>query len=610
MESYSPVVHERARRRVEAKGWRPRNCVWEVTLECNLRCGHCGSRAGKARADELSTTEALRVVGELAVLGTELLTLSGGEPTLREDWDIIAKAATERGVLVNMVTNGVYGSGRSASEIARRAKAAGMTNVGISVDGPKEVHDSIRGAGTYEKTLNSIREFTNEGVRVAVLTTINRMNFPVLEQIKALVQESGATMWRLQLGKPMGSLSDHMDWVIAPRQVPELVRRLATMKSQGGVSLAIGDSIGYYGPHDKVLRGWGWRQRNECWQGCQAGMHAIGIEANGGIKGCLSLQAKVGEADPFVEGNVRETSLLELWNRPGVFAYNRDFELDQLSGECRKCSKAKVCRGGARCVTSAVGDMSDNPYCAWRYEDHFSLGEAVRGSAVGAAAALWISMGLGGCDKDGPAPEKDVVSDVAKDLGVDSCCDPEYGTIPDFDMIDNKPSDAINCEEVCCECDYGVLPDEVRDACCKPAKDITTADQLPDGCCQPEYGIEPDVIFDTYTDNNVTDVTGDTTKPDAINCADVCCECDYGVLPDDVYQACCQPEYGVEVDVVPQDVASDVAPDAVNCDDVCCDCEYGIIPDEVYEACCKDPCENVCCECDYGAPPPPGCCDK
>ncbi|NVB81718.1 MAG: heme biosynthesis protein, partial [Kofleriaceae bacterium] len=42
--------------------------VWEITLACDLACGHCGSRAGRARPDELSTAEALSLVDQLADL--------------------------------------------------------------------------------------------------------------------------------------------------------------------------------------------------------------------------------------------------------------------------------------------------------------------------------------------------------------------------------------------------------------------------------------------------------------------------------------------------------------------------------------------------------------
>ena len=62
--------------------------VWETTLRCNLNCLHCGSRAGRARPDELLTSEALDVIDELVEVGIDEVTFAGGEPFLRPDWPI------------------------------------------------------------------------------------------------------------------------------------------------------------------------------------------------------------------------------------------------------------------------------------------------------------------------------------------------------------------------------------------------------------------------------------------------------------------------------------------------------------------------------------------
>ena len=50
-------------------GYVPRSVVWELTLACDLACRHCGSRAGGARPDELSTEEAKDLVRQMADLG-------------------------------------------------------------------------------------------------------------------------------------------------------------------------------------------------------------------------------------------------------------------------------------------------------------------------------------------------------------------------------------------------------------------------------------------------------------------------------------------------------------------------------------------------------------
>src|SRR5258706_4712396 len=67
-------------------GVRPIYAVWEITLACDLACRHCGSRAGKARPDELSTAECLDLVRQMKELGVFEVTLIGGEADLRDDW--------------------------------------------------------------------------------------------------------------------------------------------------------------------------------------------------------------------------------------------------------------------------------------------------------------------------------------------------------------------------------------------------------------------------------------------------------------------------------------------------------------------------------------------
>ena len=71
-----PVPRQRSER--DYRDFVPVHVVWELTLACNLKCSHCGSRAGKRRPDELTTAEALAVVDQLARLGTRELTIIGG----------------------------------------------------------------------------------------------------------------------------------------------------------------------------------------------------------------------------------------------------------------------------------------------------------------------------------------------------------------------------------------------------------------------------------------------------------------------------------------------------------------------------------------------------
>lgn len=564
-----------AARRVDAMGWRPRNCVWELTLGCNLRCKHCGSRAGKVRTGELSLAECLDVVDQLADLGCELVTLSGGEPTLKKGWDTIARAITDRDIYVNMVTNGVYRDEVGARDVAARAREAGMCNVAVSVDGPQAIHDHLRGPGSFAATLGSIGHFRAAGLPVAVMTTVSRLSLPHLSGIRQLAMDAGATMWRLQLAKPMGSMSEHRDLAIEPRDLLELMPLLARLKKEGGIHVAVGDSIGYYGPYDKVLRGRGWRGRRECWKGCQAGMQAIGIEADGGVKGCLSLQARWGEGDPFIEGNLRQSTLAAIWNAPGAFAFNRDTGPEALTGGCRACRYGSLCRGGARCVSAAfLGKLTEDPYCWYRVASDESARHTGGVTRWAAAAGTALALSAAGCSTSsggqstGGGSNADVIEDVAE---ADAIAGSDVAT--DATPIDD-PGQALDADDPGPD---AVDPSDVApDA--TPVDDLAPVDDAgPDATEEevsvgPEYGVFPDI----HTPDATPDVTLDAT-PDATLDADT----------------------------------SDVAdPDAIDCTEVCCECEYGVIPEEVWEKCCApDPCADACCECDYGDPPPPECCE-
>ncbi len=78
--------------------------VWEITMNCNMRCKHCGSACDGPLPDELTHEEALDLCDTLGRLGLRRMTLSGGEPFTRQDWHIIAARLVQHKITTN-VTN-------------------------------------------------------------------------------------------------------------------------------------------------------------------------------------------------------------------------------------------------------------------------------------------------------------------------------------------------------------------------------------------------------------------------------------------------------------------------------------------------------------------------
>ena len=127
---------------------------------------------------ELPTDEALAVIDEVCNLGVPFFDLSGGEPLLRKDLSLLAKRAASHGCLVSMNTNGTLLTRDRASEIADAFDV-----VVVSVDGPKEIHDKLRGvAGAYDKAIEAIRLLKARGVRVGVNSVATPENIEILPQ--------------------------------------------------------------------------------------------------------------------------------------------------------------------------------------------------------------------------------------------------------------------------------------------------------------------------------------------------------------------------------------------------------------------------------------------
>jgi radical SAM protein with 4Fe4S-binding SPASM domain len=341
------------------RAWRPIYAVWEITLKCDLACRHCGSRAGRPRPDELTTPEALDVVRQMADLGVKEVTLIGGEAYLRDDWTLLVRAIRRRGMLCSITTGGRA----FTAERARAAKEAGVQAVSVSIDGTRETHDRVRAlSGSFDAAMASVRNLREAGLPVYANTQINRWNVGELEAVFDVLVEHGARAWLMQITTAMGRAADEEDLLLEPYQVLDVVPRLARLKvraAQEKIRLFPGNNIGYFGPHETVLRS---TMPDKHGGACGAGRLTLGLEANGDVKGCPSLPT----AD-YVGGNVRDHSLREIWEQTAPLRFMRDRTVDDLWGFCRTCYYAEACLAGCNWTTHVLlGRTGNNPYCHHR----------------------------------------------------------------------------------------------------------------------------------------------------------------------------------------------------------------------------------------------------
>jgi radical SAM protein with 4Fe4S-binding SPASM domain len=349
---------------------KPIYAVWEITLRCDHACDHCGSRAVKARPDELSTDEMFDVADRLVAMGSREVTLIGGEAYLRPDCPDLVHRLASQGVRVTMQTGG---RGLTA-ERCKVLKDAGIAAIGVSIDGPPEIHDLLRASkGSHAAALRALDHCRDHGIVTSSNMQVNRLSWHFLRQTFEEVKAHGIRAWRCQLTVPMGRAADRPEWLLEPWRILEVIDTLAAMKTEEAertraagrpieqmVNITLGNNIGYYGPHEELLRSLPGLS-SQYWSGCAAGKYTIGIESDGRVKACPSLPTH-----PYTGGNLREIPLEQLWETPEL-RFARDRTPDELWGFCKGCYYADVCMAGCSWTSHVtLGKRGNMPWCYHR----------------------------------------------------------------------------------------------------------------------------------------------------------------------------------------------------------------------------------------------------
>ena len=328
-----------------------RSCVWEITLACCFSCRHCGSRAGAARPNELSTDECLDVAAQLAGLGCRRVSLIGGEVFMRSDWAEIARALISRGIKVCIITNGFV----FTDALIDKIKSVGLESVAVSLDGSRDVHDGFRQPGSYERAMNAMDRLASEGIPVSVITTLNSENTGCLEEMYDVLHGKDIFTWQLQACSPMGNAAElGTDYRIDFGRVIRFVED----HMDAPFAIGIADNIGYFTESEGSLRGN--RSGHAFFRGCKAGLESIGIDSVGNVRGCESMYDEA-----FNEGNIRKRTLRDIWEDPDSFSYNRHFTPDLLTGACASSEYGSRCAAGCRSYNYFTGGkLYESKHCA------------------------------------------------------------------------------------------------------------------------------------------------------------------------------------------------------------------------------------------------------
>ena len=140
-----------------------------VTKFCNLTCFYCYAEdiLNKKEVEEFSFEELINIIDQVYESGCRWINILGGEPLLRNDIEELIDYMKQKGMLVEMTTNGYF--------IKKRISALKkIDHLAISLDGNKESNDRARGEDSFEKIVEGIEYAVQNGIKVRIHATLSK----------------------------------------------------------------------------------------------------------------------------------------------------------------------------------------------------------------------------------------------------------------------------------------------------------------------------------------------------------------------------------------------------------------------------------------------------
>ena len=345
--------------------------VWNMGRRCNLRCVHCYAQSKDIEyEDELTTEQGKELIDDLAEFGSPVILFSGGEPTMRKDLPELAEYAKSKGMRAVISTNGTL----IDEKMAKVLKKIGLSYVGISLDGTREINDKFRGIpGAFDAAIDGLRNCRKEDIKVGLRFTINKKNVADIPAIFDLIEEEGiprVCFYHLvYAGRGTKLVEDDLTHEESRAALDLIMDRTKALHDKGMPVEVLTVDNHCDGPYVylRLLKEDPERAKEvyDLLMMNQGNSTGIGI-------GCVSWDGSV-HPDQFWRhysfGNVKDRKFSEIWTDTSdeLMAGLKDRKplIKANADRCAKCKWLEICNGNFRVRAEAIYDnvWADDPAC-------------------------------------------------------------------------------------------------------------------------------------------------------------------------------------------------------------------------------------------------------
>ena len=323
------------------------NAQWSVTGGCNYRCKHCFMSAPDCTFGHISTEKCLEICRQLGECGIRDVSLTGGEPLIREDFLRIIDALLEDDVTPSgILTNGALVTEELLDALISRGVRPSFQ---LSYDGVGW-HDWLRGVdGAEEKLLHAFELLRARGLRFTCAMTLHKHNVHTIRETVLKIAEYGGGSLKINVATPDGEWKRQTENALTTEEGYQAYLDYLPQYIADGMPISItldGAFTNYKNGNSFAIFDKGENDFNESACVCGAMRRSVYISPTGEVYPCQTMMDMESKDFP----NLFDTPLSEilLESHYSVCSTCSVQEYSEHNEKCASCEYFKRCRGGCR----------------------------------------------------------------------------------------------------------------------------------------------------------------------------------------------------------------------------------------------------------------------
>jgi radical SAM protein with 4Fe4S-binding SPASM domain len=327
---------------------------WHITGKCNFHCTHCYDSKNQI---ELSTETLMKILNQYVDLLKKWnirghINITGGEPLLSKNlFPLIDRIFEEKEtVSYAILTNGTLLN----KEYLEHLRKTDCRFIQVSVEGDEEIHDSIRGKGSFKKLTDALKLVKKSGIKSMISFTLHKKNMNEFDSVVRFAEKMKADfVWSDRL-IPIGTGEQMKEFMLEPKELETFLKNMYRKRKE---------LLGHFWPKTEIkmhralqfLPFLNNSTSNVHPYRCNAGRGLITILPDGSIVPCRRM--------PIIVGNILEQNLETIYCYSPLLNELRRNDRDPKA--CAECGQASQCKGGLRCLSFAYyGDpFRADPQC-------------------------------------------------------------------------------------------------------------------------------------------------------------------------------------------------------------------------------------------------------